>query len=131
MKLHHIGYAVRDIQESVSQFKLLGFEQHNEITDDTERNVKICFIRNQDTLIELIAPLTPKSPVSVWLGKNDCSPYHLCYESRNIHEDIRYFKENGAKEIQKPLAAPAIEKNLVAFLYLSSVGIVELLENNA
>ena len=127
MKLHHIGYAVNDIQESVSQFKLLGYELHSETTDDPERNVKICFMRNQNTLVELIAPLSPKSPVSNWLTKNGCSPYHLCYESRNIDEDIRYFKENGAKEISKPLAAPAIEGNLAAFLYLGSLGIVELI----
>ena len=133
MKLHHIGYAVRDIQESVSQFKLLGFESSSEAIDDPERNVKICFMRNhnQGVLIELIAPLNPKSPVTNWLGKNDCSPYHLCYESRNIHEDIGYFKSNGAKELSKPIPAPAIGGNLAAFLYLSSVGLLELVESNA
>jgi len=130
LKLHHIGYAVRDIRESVSQFELFGFELYGEITDDPQRNVKICFMRNQDTLVELIAPLNQNSPVSKWLEKNGCSPYHFCYESNNIKNDIRHFKENGAKEISKPLAAPAIEGKLVAFLYLSSLGIVELVENN-
>jgi methylmalonyl-CoA/ethylmalonyl-CoA epimerase len=129
MKLHHIGYAVHDIQESAAQFALLGFEPASETTEDIERNVKICFMRNQDILVELVAPLSPKSPVSNWLLKNDCSPYHFCYESRNIHEDIKYLKENGANEISKPLAAPAIEGKLAAFLYLRSLGIVELVEN--
>ncbi len=129
MKPHHVGYAVRDIQKSISQFALFGFEICSEMTDDLARNVKICFIRNQDMLIELVAPLNADAPISNWLKMNDCSPYHLCYESRNIHEDIMLLKKNGAKEIQKPLPAPAIEGKEVVFLYLSSVGIIELVES--
>lgn len=131
MKLHHIGYAVHKIKESIDSFMLMGFEPCGEIVDDDIRKVKICFMKNGDSLVELIAPLNEKSPVSQWLNKNGCSPYHLCYESYNINEDIKYLKDNGAKEISRPLEAPAINGNLVAFLYLSTVGIIELVEDKS
>ena len=57
MKIHHIGYAVRDIEKSIFEFESIGFEKVGESLDDIQRNVKIQLMKNDTSLIELVSPL--------------------------------------------------------------------------
>lgn len=54
MRIHHIGYAVKNIDEAFKLFKVLGFEKVNEKVVDEERKVKILFVKNNEYLVELI-----------------------------------------------------------------------------
>ena len=57
MKIHHIGYAVKNIKSSINEFLELGFKKCGDLVEDTGRNIVIQFISNQHYTIELIAPL--------------------------------------------------------------------------
>ena len=47
MKIHHIGYAVKKIEDSINEFKKLGYRTTgNKITDNL-RKVIIQFIENE------------------------------------------------------------------------------------
>ena len=85
MKIHHIGYAVKDINLSLSTFLKIGYLQKSKIITDTQRNVKILFIENNSVLIELVEPLNDKSPVKQILDKNQNIPYHICYCVKEIY----------------------------------------------
>jgi hypothetical protein len=73
ISIHHIGYAVADIEKAYKVFLLMGYKKYEmqDIVDDYERNVRILMLKNGFILVELISFLdrNKKSPVDFWLGK--------------------------------------------------------------
>lgn len=129
MKLHHIGIAVKNIQESIKIYKdLFGFSQVSKIVADKTQKVNVVFFSINEThiQIELIAPLADESPIKNFLKKGG-GLYHLCFETENIKKDIEKYKKNGAKLISKPVEAEAFKKK-IAFLFFRGY-IIELLES--
>ena len=127
MRIHHIGYAVKNIDEAFKFFKILGFEKVNEKVVDEERNVKILFVKNNEYLVELIEPYGNNSPIENILKNSGSTPYHICYESKDILKDIEMLKSEGFVLISELSAAPAINNQKVCFLYNRKVGIIEIL----
>lgn len=128
MKLHHIGYAVADIEKATSEFVSLGYVIESK-TVDVARNIVIVFAKNNGTLIELISPLNKGSPVDNILEKNGPMPYHICYEVANIFEATKNLKQVGYLVIQKTSPAPALNEQNVCFMYSKTLGIIELVES--
>ncbi len=128
MTIHHIGYAVKNIPDSLGEFIALGFTPIGEEIADTGRNISILFLKNNDYCIELVAPLNNRSPVSEMLRKSGNQPYHLCYISSNLKDDMDNLKKAGYVVINDPMEAPAIDNRKVAFLYHMNVGLIELVE---
>lgn len=129
MKIHHIGYAVQNIEKAVKIAETLGFTA-GDIVEDSIRNVKIAFIHNDTTCVELVASIGTDNPVSPILSKmGGATPYHICYEVESLDNEIQKMVETKKWIIMKaPEIAPAIQNRKVAFLYNSTLGIIELLE---
>ncbi|WP_166789540.1 VOC family protein [Cryobacterium sp. TMS1-20-1] len=127
MKIHHVGYAVRDIASAGEKFRTLGFEIGTTITDDI-RKVAIAFARNGNYVVELIAPVDSNSPVDGILSKMGPTPYHLCFEVDDMNASLATFRKQGYVVASPPSPAPAINDSVVAFLYHSEIGLVELVE---
>ncbi|MDR1385736.1 MAG: VOC family protein [Planctomycetaceae bacterium] len=134
-QVHHVGYAVHDIERAGKIFTLLNFQKESSVTKDVIRNINIQFWRNQTTLIELISILdgSQKSPVD-FLFKKKCSfpgngmPYHICYVVDGLEQTINQLKKEKFFVIQPPMQAPALENRHVAFLVHNDIGMIELLE---
>ncbi|HOO32408.1 MAG TPA: VOC family protein [Thermotogota bacterium] len=129
MKIHHVGYAVRHIDEAFKYFKLLGFSIRSEVVEDNSRNIRICFIENNGIRIELIEPMNDKSPIESVLSKNGPIPYHLCIETENIIQSVSDLQKNGFMLLNPPKVDPAIENRHVAFLFRKEIGLIELVAN--
>lgn len=127
MRIHHIGYAVKNIDEAFKLFKVLGFEKVNEKVVDEERKVEILFVKNNEYLVELIEPYRNNSPIDNILKNSGSTPYHICYESKDILKDIEMLKSEGFVLISELSEAPAINNQKVCFLYNRKVGIIEIL----
>lgn len=128
MKVHHIGYAVKNIEEAVKTFQQLGYTLGGGITKDDFRCVKICFMKNGNECVELVAPNGEKTPVDGVLKLNGATPYHICYEVNNLDNSIAELKKQKFMVVQKPEIAPAIDCCKVAFLYQKDIGMIELVE---
>lgn len=128
MKIHHIGYAVKNIEDSINEFKKLGYITIENKIVDNQRNVIIQFIKNGDYLIELVAPLNKESPVTNLLKKQGNSLYHICYKTDNLKKEIKDLDNNGFVVISNLLEAPAINNKRVIFLYKEDIGLIELVE---
>ncbi len=128
MKIHHIGYVVRDITKSITEFKRLGFVLSGKLFNDTERKVRIQLMRNENYTIELVSPLSEQSPVFNILTKNNETPYHICFCTDCMNEEIRKLRKQNYLVIEKPNAAIAFNGKKVAFLYHKYIGLIELLE---
>lgn len=128
MKIHHIGYTVKKIEDSINEFKKLGYRTIGNKVTDNLRKVIIQFIKNGDYLIELVAPLNKESPVTNLLKKQGNSPYHICYTTNNLEKKISDLGNSGFVVISDLLKAPAINNKKVIFLYKKEIGLLELVE---
>ena len=131
MTIDHIGYAVKKMDKAIDEFKVLGFV-FNDITNDYDRNIKICFGANENYCVELISPISKStpSPVDGYLSKVGPVPYHVCYRSGNIERDIEELKKKGFRLILEPKAAPAFstmqnEDCRVCFVFGKNIWIFE------
>ena len=127
MIIDHVGYAVKDIDKSRIQFELLGFE-FQDLISDFDRNVYILFGELNGYRIELVAPITSGSVIDDYLHKVGPAPYHFCYRSGNIEEDIDRLSENGFKVVIPALPAVAFNNRRVVFMYSIACGLIEMVE---
>lgn len=128
IKVHHIGYAVKNISKSLEMFSNLGYEVIKATVEDEKRKVEIAFVQNNNYLVELISPLNDKSPIKNYLDKIGNTPYHICYETNEIEAAISDLRKQRYFVIEKPSEAVALNNQRVAFLYHPNYGLLELLE---
>jgi methylmalonyl-CoA/ethylmalonyl-CoA epimerase len=156
MTIHHIGYAVENIEKAYKIFSLLGYEKLKidlpapdessgggvcgyeniqDTIDDVDRNIKILILRNKNFLVELISFLdrTKPSPIdflfkSRFAFPGNGIPYHICYKVSDINKTIDSLNKENFIIIQHPSKAIALGNNFVAFLFHKDIGIIELYE---
>ena len=131
MYIDHIGYAVKNIEKAKKSFEVLGYEFGDTIQDN-DRNIFISFGKLDNYKIELVAENIQNgegiTPISTYIQKIGACPYHICYKSENIENDIETLKKNRFK-ITVPLApAIAFGGRRVVFMYSLSVGLIEIVE---
>jgi len=128
MKLHHIGYAVQNIDEAIKYFSLLGFKRCSERVEDLLRNVRIQFLEIEGIKIELIEPMNDQSPINNILSKSGPTPYHICMETEKFKDVFLRLKKEGFKPITQVKNAPAITNRNVIFLFRKEIGVIELVD---
>lgn len=135
VKIDHVGYLTGNIEKAISEFILLGYHQVSDIiVDDIEyegrpsRNVKLCFLENDEVRIELVAPINEASDVYATLKRQGEGPYHVCYQVEKLEEAIIDMKKSGWVVIREPQMAVAFNYKKVVFLYKRNVGTTELVE---
>lgn len=132
MKIHHIGYAVTNIEKAVKKFEYLGFKAlYNEKKADLDRNVNILLIKNQEYIVELIEinDDSKESPIDyiVKNSKNKCTPYHICYCTNDLESAIEKMRKERFVIVKEKSISDVFKKEVV-FLYNRDIGFVELIE---
>jgi methylmalonyl-CoA/ethylmalonyl-CoA epimerase len=125
---HHVGIAVRDLQEGISNYKnLFGYKVVSGPFEDTNQAVSVCFLSrgDGDTVIELVAPLGPFSPIDRML-KEGGGTYHVCYQVPDINQAIAYLVEQGSFLVSGPVSAIAFGMKEIAWLMTETNLLVEL-----
>jgi len=127
---HHVGIAVRDLPKAIPIYKaLFGYELTSGPFHDPIQNVSVCFLSRGegDTVLELVAPLGPNSPIDGTLKKGG-GPYHLCYQVPDISAAINFLTAQDALLISGPDPAVAFEMRNVAWLLTDAGLLVELVQ---
>ena len=130
MKLHHIGIAVKNIQESLGELtKFLNFESTTVPTLVGSQKVNVCFLKTNNVYIELIEPAEEYSPISEFIAKGG-GFHHICFEINDIHKEVEKMVKNGARLVVKPVKG--FDDRLIAFLLLNmrntNCNFIELVE---
>ncbi|MDR3164312.1 MAG: VOC family protein [Synergistaceae bacterium] len=128
MKIHHVGFAVYNLENAKKAFMSLGYTVKKERIEDPFRDLEYVFMEKEHMMIELLAPLSASSPVSGWLAKNGASPYHVCYETDDFEDDTNLLRRQGFTVIKNAEPSVALDGRKICFLYSTAIGIVELLE---
>lgn len=129
MKIHHIGYLVKKIERSISEFEQIGYTLLDSICYDELRDINLCFMENNGYVIELVSPRSEASVAWNLLKKYGNAPYHICYMVEDLDEAIRNFQEKKYVVTAEPLEAVALGGCKVAFLIGRDTGLIELMEN--
>ena len=135
MRVHHIGYLVRHMNEAIREFHALGYKGGDGgAVYDPLRHVNICFMENQGITVELVAPADGCELFTKLQKKIGNSPYHLCYVTNGIFgEEFDQKIENLQKEgwllVQQPEPASALGGRRVAFLMNDVIGLIEFVED--
>jgi methylmalonyl-CoA/ethylmalonyl-CoA epimerase len=127
---HHVGIAVRDLSEAIPIYKtIFGYELVSGPFDDPIQNVSACFLSRGegDTLLEIVAPLGPNSPIHGTL-KRGGGAYHICYRVADIEAGIRHLTDHDSVLLSGPVPAIAFEMRQIAWLMTEAYLLVELLQ---
>ena len=128
---HHIGIACRDIDKTREFYLGLGYTA-SPVVDDPLQHVRICFLDKEGApRLELLEPLDDQSPVARTLATAGVTPYHFCYEVRNIDEAVAALRTKRFLLVSGPVPACALCDRRIAFLYNKNNGRIELVENPA
>jgi methylmalonyl-CoA/ethylmalonyl-CoA epimerase len=128
--IHHIGIAVWNLESALRNYEtLLDYKLIAGPVSDPIQKVSVCFLSRgeEDTVIELVAPLGPNSPVDRTLKKGG-GPYHICYQVSDINAAISHFIEQGSLLLSGPVPAVAFEMREIAWLMTESNLLVELVQ---
>ncbi len=134
-KLLHVGVAVPDIDAAASMLEsVLGYRVISGPFDDPIQKVTVNFMTQSDTdvsEVELIAPLTEDSPLRTILNKNGGGAYHLCFETKDLDEALAHVRSKGCIVLGEPAPAVAFGGRRIAWFYMRTRQLVELVEARA
>lgn len=130
MKLNHIGVATKDVEATTTLLKNMGYRA-GEIMHDSNQKVEVRFMYSDEApTIELLfneGGTDKDSPIDKIIKKNGVSVYHLCYETGDIDEAVKKFREQGYLPVgsRKP---SLIGGKDVIFMYHMNMVMIELVE---
>jgi methylmalonyl-CoA epimerase len=132
MKIHHLGLAVRSLEEATSFYRdalglvLSGTE---EVRDE---GVRVSFLPAGEARVELLEAIGKDSPIARFLEKRGEGIHHVCFEVPDLEAALSSLREGGAELIQPEIRVGA-GGDRIAFVHpRSSHGVlVELKEVQA
>ena len=127
-KVHHIGIAVRNLEESVALFEnLLGVKPHIEAVPSQNVNEAI-FEVGEGMEIDLLEPTAPDSPVARFLESRGEGIHHVALEVDDIDDQLKLMDKKGFRLIDEEGREGAAGR--IGFLHPKSVNgvLVELLQ---
>ena len=123
MKLHHIGVAVRNLDEAIARHAKLGLKlAHREVV--ASQKVEVAFV-GERPWIELVAG----PGVSKFIDKRGEGQHHMAFAVPSIIEELARQKARGAALIDEA-PRPGAWGHHVAFLHPKDQGgvLIELVE---
>ena len=128
---HHVGIAVRDLPSaSESLQRLFRYQMSSGPFDDPVQKVSVCFLSrgDDDTVLELVAPLGPDSPITRTLEKGG-GTYHVCYQVADMSAAIHHLQSEGCLLLGEPVPAVAFGMREIAWLMTPARLLVELVQD--
>jgi methylmalonyl-CoA/ethylmalonyl-CoA epimerase len=126
-RLAHIGIAVRSLETILPFYRdVLGLEDAP--LDDAD-GARIAGLTAGDTLVELLEPAAPGSPIAKFIDKRGPGIHHLCFAVPDLDAALARCREKGLQLIDQTPRIGA-EGKRIAFLHPSSTAgvLIELTE---
>ena len=103
-KIDHIGMVVPDIEKALEHYKNVFNKQGSKPIVSESQNVKISFIEFANIKLELIEPLSEKSPISNFLKKNPFGGiHHIGLEVDDFNNTYIKASSNDLEPLSKPV----------------------------
>ncbi len=100
-RIYHLGYAVEDI-DAASRFYSENFGvEPGETELVEEQGVVATTFRVGESMIELVQPTRPDSPVGRFLERRGEGVHHVAYEVEDIEAALRELKRSGVELVDE------------------------------
>lgn len=131
MKIDHICFAVKDIQEGISYWEeIFGYRQITKVVENSRQKVKVTFLSKDDSvMVKLIEPSGDNQSLLNFVNRGG-GFHHLCLKVENLDESIEDLKGKGLIQLVPPEPGEAFNNQNIAFM-LARYGInVELIDTD-
>ena len=103
-KIDHIGIVVPNIEKALEHYKNVFNKIGSKPIISETQNVKISFIEFSNIKLELIEPISEKSPISKFLKKNPLGGmHHIGLEVDDLNNTYSDAKKNDLEPLSKPV----------------------------
>jgi methylmalonyl-CoA/ethylmalonyl-CoA epimerase len=100
-RIYHLGYAVEDI-EAASRFYSENFgAEPTEPEVVEEQGIVATMFRVGESMIELVQPTRPDSPVGRFLERRGEGVHHVAYEVEDLKAALRELKRSGVELVDE------------------------------
>lgn len=113
--VHHIGVAVRDLQDAIRRYAGLGLVVASVEEVPSER-VRVAFLPLASGAIELLEPMSSEGPVAKFLQTRGEGVHHIALQVPDIREALERAAEQGLRTVGDA-PRPGSAGTLVAFLH--------------
>ncbi len=131
MKIDHIAIVVKDLDATIDLYtQTLGFKPIYRETI-VDQGVEAVGLEAGDSIIELLRPLDPESPIARFRGDAVTKLHHTAYRVDDIETALADYKSKGVRLIDERPRKGA-HGNLIAFLHPKSTGgvLIELCQRD-
>ena len=128
MYFNHIGYLVKNLEDSIRAFEKLGYAIEKKTKYDDIRKADIVFVNKDFNCVELISPRGKESPIYGLMKHYKNSPYHLCFSCEDILSEVNRLQDAGYFVFKDIETAPCMDNGKVVFLMHPDIGMIELYE---
>jgi methylmalonyl-CoA/ethylmalonyl-CoA epimerase len=98
-RIAHVGVAVSDLHAALAFYRdVLGIEPHPPETADAATIVALPFGESE---VELLAPLTPDSPIGKFLAKRGPGIHHICYRVPDLDAALNACRAAGYRLVDQ------------------------------
>jgi methylmalonyl-CoA/ethylmalonyl-CoA epimerase len=100
-KIYHLGYAVEDI-ETASRFYRENFgAKPTEPEVVEEQGIIATMFRVGESMVELVQPLDPDTPVGRFLARRGEGFHHVAYQVDDLETALRELRKNGVEIVDE------------------------------
>jgi methylmalonyl-CoA/ethylmalonyl-CoA epimerase len=119
--IDHIALVVADLEATIALYtRTLGFSfVYRETVAD--QGIEAVGLRSGDSIIELLLPLDPASPIAVFRGSAATKLHHTAYRVADIAAELARLKAAGIRLIDE-VPRRGAHGNTIAFLHPKSTG---------
>jgi len=121
MRIHHVGVAVANLDESIELYRNLFDARLAHRARNDEEGLEAAFLRVGDAEVELMSPLREDSPVGKFVAKRGPGLHHVAYAVSDIEKSLADARAAGLELID---AEPRMGMHgaRIAFVHPKSVG---------
>ena len=121
MRLHHVGVAVTDLEESIRIYRAaFGAELVHRAVNEKE-GLEAAFLSSGSGEVELMRPTRDDSPVGKFVAKRGPGLHHVAYAVDDIEEALKQARAAGLELIDATPRA-GMHGGRIAFVHPKSVG---------
>lgn len=118
-KVHHIGIAVKELEESIRVFEKLLGSTVIEREEVENQKVRLAMLGVGEYKIELLEATDPDSPIARFIEKKGAGIHHICFDVEDIVKELERLREHGFQLIDEKPRRGA-DGCLVAFIHPKS-----------
>ncbi|THF87789.1 methylmalonyl-CoA epimerase [Deinococcus sp. KSM4-11] len=96
-QLDHVAIATPDLDEGSAPYRALGLHPEGPDEDVETQGVRVRAFQVGDTLIELLMPTRPDSPIAAYLEKRGPGLHHTAYRVTDLDAEMASLQGQGGR----------------------------------